>query len=92
MARRPRRMGPSALIRTRATSKGLLGGDPMWRTVWAVLIGGRMLKRTFGRVPELLINEPLKPGERMEIRTIPAPTRSERKAAKHAAKRARRPR
>jgi hypothetical protein len=57
-----------------------------------VLIGGSVLRRTFGKFPELLIDEPLKPGERMEIRTFPAPTRAERKAAKHAAKHARRSR
>jgi len=92
MAGRSRALGPMALLRTRATTKGLLGGDRVWRTVWMVMIGGRFLKRTFGRSAELLINEPLKPGERMEIRTIPAPTRAERKAAKHAAKQARRSR
>jgi hypothetical protein len=92
MLRRARRLGPTALLRSQATTKGLLGGSRMWRTIWAVLIGGSVLRRTFGKFPELLIDEPLKPGERMEIRTFPAPTRAERKAAKHAAKHARRSR
>ncbi len=49
MARRSSTLGPTALLRTRATTRGLLGGDPVWRTVWMVMVGGRILKRTFGR-------------------------------------------
>lgn len=86
MPRRSRLVSPAALIRTRATSKGLLGGDPLWRTIWVVLFGGRFLRRTLGRQPELLIDEPLQPGETMVIETIPALARSERKAAAKAAK------
>lgn len=56
----------------------------MWRAVWALLIGRQVLKRSFGRHPELLIDEPLQPGETMVIKAIAAPTNAERKAAKRA--------
>lgn len=81
MAVRRRRLGilsPGYLIRSRAISKGIFGGSRGWQVIAGVIFGRRFLKKMFGRTPETLINEPLRPGESMTITTIPVEKRSRR--------------
>jgi hypothetical protein len=85
MPRRPRLLSPTALIRANAVSKGLLGGSRGWLAAGGVLWGSRFLKRTFGKAPESLGTEVLKPGQFVRIEAIRRPTRRQRRRASRAA-------
>ncbi len=76
--RRPGFLSPAYLSRSRAISKGIFGGSRGWQVVAGVIFGRRFLKKTFGRTPETLIHEPLKPGESLTNTTIPGGQRSRR--------------
>jgi len=75
--RRPGFLSPAYLLRSQAIKKGVFGNDPLWRGIAAFIFGRRFLKKTFGRQPEVLVNETLQPGESMTIRTIEPPTAKE---------------
>jgi hypothetical protein len=79
---RRRALSPAALIRSRAIQRGILGADRGWRILAIVIFGRRFLKRAFGRNPELLATEELKPGHLLQIETIPPPRRRERRRAR----------
>ena len=74
----------AVFLRQGALHKGLLGGSPGWRTLFFVLFGGRALKRAFGKAPEIVTTEKMKPGQLLQIETIKPPTRKEKKAAARA--------
>jgi hypothetical protein len=63
--------------------RGLRGGNRTWLVLGGAFVAQRMVKKTFGRVPEMLVLDELKPGESITITTARVPTRKERKAAKH---------
>ncbi len=42
----------------------------------------RLLRRLFGRTPEVVASEVLQPGERLVLTTIPRQTREQRRALK----------
>ena len=73
---------PSAFVRRRAVSRGLLGGSRGWLAVGAVVWGARLIKRFAGRSEEIAATEVLRPGEFVTIRAIAPPTRRQRRAAK----------
>jgi hypothetical protein len=76
-------MRPTAVIRAQAFRKGLLGKNAFWRAVAVLMISKRVMKRTFGRSPEIVEVATLKGGgHRMEIRTYaPESRRARRRAA-----------
>jgi hypothetical protein len=94
MARRPRyfqtiaRSGryrsPGRFLRYQVATRGLYGDSRGWRTMWYVVTAAGLLRRTFGKHPEVAAIEVLKPDQMVSISTIPAPTRKQRRAAKRA--------
>jgi hypothetical protein len=76
-------MRPTAVIRAQAFRKGLLGKNVFWRTIAMVLIGKRIVKRLFGREPEIIDVSTMKGGGHwMEIRTYgPEARRARRREA-----------
>jgi hypothetical protein len=80
------RFNPFYRARRAAYFRGIHGGSPTWAYV---LLGINLLDRArkaTRKRPELVAREVLKPGQSVSFRTIVPPTRSERKAAKRAAK------
>jgi hypothetical protein len=81
MATRRRALSPSALIRSRAIHRGILGSSPLWRVVAVVVFGRRFLKRILGKNAEDLGTEKLEAGQFVRIEAIAPPTRRERRGA-----------
>jgi hypothetical protein len=75
-------MRPAVVIRAQAFRKGLLGGNRLWRTVAMILIGRRVMKRLFGREPEIIEVATLKGGGHwIEVRTYGPESRRARRGA-----------
>lgn len=85
-ARRPSVLSPFALARRNGLYKGLLGGDRRWLIIGGAFWGSRLLKKSLGKNEQIVTVEKMEPGQWMSLRTIPAPTRSQRKAANKASK------
>jgi hypothetical protein len=86
-ARRPGLLSPFAYARRNGLYKGLLGGDRRWLAIGGVLFLLRGARKAFGRTEEVVTVEKMTPGQWMSLRTIPAPTRRQRKAARRAERR-----
>jgi hypothetical protein len=84
MARRPRLLSPTVLLRRNALYKGVFGGSRGWMAVGAALWGPRLAKRLLGRSEEVVAVEKLKPGQFLRIEALRPPTRRERKSARRA--------
>lgn len=63
-------LSPAFIIRSRAMSKGVLGGSRGWRIVALVIFGRRYLRKLVGREPEVVATDELKPGQFMTIEAI----------------------
>lgn len=76
-------MRPTMVIRAQAFRKGLFGPSRFWRTIGYAIIAKRLLKRSFGREPEIVDVTRMKGGNHwMEIRTYePQSRRARRRAA-----------
>jgi hypothetical protein len=75
-------MRPTLIIRAQAFRKGLLGDNTFWRVIALSLIGKRIMKRLFGREPEIIEVSTLKGGGHwMEIRTYGPEARRARRRA-----------
>lgn len=85
MARRPRLLSPTALLRRSALYKGVFGGSRGWLAVGALLWGPKLLKRLMGKNEEVIATEKLVAGQFVRLEAIRPPTRRERKAARRAA-------
>lgn len=73
MARSRRRGGllnPAAYVRRKSINRGLLGDDRLWRTVFFVISGRRVLRKLMGSEPEIVSIEKLKPDRTLVIETI----------------------
>jgi hypothetical protein len=55
-------------LRRRAQMKGVIGGSRGWTIVWAVLIGGRLLRRLTSDEEKVVYRHKLRPGESLVIR------------------------
>jgi hypothetical protein len=73
---------PFVLLRRNSLYKGLLGGDRTWVLVGAVVWLPRLVKKAFGRTPEVVTIEKLPPGQAIRIQAIPQVTRQQRRAIK----------
>lgn len=51
----------------RAQVQGLLGRSRSWRVVWAVLFGGRLLRRVAAPKPDVVYSEVLSPDQVLVI-------------------------
>jgi len=71
-------------LRRRAQFKGVVGGSRGWTILWAVLMGGRLLRRITSDAPEVVFSRKLQPGESVVIRSEhPEPSkRQQRKQRK----------
>lgn len=69
-SRRGGRLSPTALLRHRSINKGLLGDDRLWRTVFFVMFGGRLLRKLTTSEPEVVSVEKLQPDERLLVETV----------------------
>ncbi len=56
-------------LRRRAQFKGVIGGSRGWTILWAVLIGGRLLRRATTDAPEVVFTRKLRTGESVVIRS-----------------------
>ena len=73
-------MRPTMVIRAQAFRKGLFGSSRVWRFIAYGIIGKRLLKRYFGREPEIIEVSRLKGGNHwMEIRTYDPQSRRARR-------------
>jgi hypothetical protein len=79
-------MGPVRLLHSRGFYRGVVGGSGGWALVYFVITGGRMVRKVFGKHPEIAAIERLDPGQFVRIEAIAPPTRRERKTAKAAAR------
>ncbi len=84
MARRPRALSPFAALRRNALYKGLLGGQRGWMAVGAVVWGGRLIRKAFGRSEQVVATEVLRPGQVLQLEAIAPLSRGERRAARRA--------
>lgn len=72
-------LSPTAALRRRSLSRGILGGSRVWTAVAVVVWGSRFLRRVLGRQEIVVARESLKPGQTMTIRALaPAPRPSGR--------------
>jgi hypothetical protein len=71
-------------LRRRAQFKGVVGGSRGWTILWAVLMGGRLLRRVTSDAPEVVFSRELRAGEALVIRSEhPEPSkRQQRKQRK----------
>ena len=75
-------MRPTMVIRAQAFRKGLFGSSRLWRTIAYAIIGKRVLKRYFGREPEIIDVSQMKGGDHwMEISTYDPQSRRARRRA-----------
>ena len=76
-------------LRRRAQFKGVVGGSRGWTILWAVLMGGRLLRRVTSDKPEVVFTRKLHPGESVVVRSErPEPSkRAKRKQRKEEATR-----
>jgi len=75
-------MRPTMVIRAQAFRKCLFGSSRIWRAVAFAIIGKRVVKRYFGREPEIIEVATLKGGNHvMEIRTFKPESRRARRSS-----------
>ena len=58
-----------AYLRRRAQLKGVVGGSRGWTILWAVLIGGRLLRRLTTDEEKVVYRRKLRPGESLVVRS-----------------------
>lgn len=73
-------LSPIAIVRRNGLYKGLLGGQRGWLIAGSVVFVFGRLRRFFGKQPELVATEVLKPGQAIRLEAIKPLTRRERKA------------
>lgn len=61
---------PSVLVRRASISKGLLGDDRFWRTIFLLMMGRRAMRKIMGSDPEVVALDRLEPGQFMTIEAI----------------------
>jgi hypothetical protein len=86
MALIPYAYRPSVIVRTKALRRGVFGPSTMWKLVAAIVFGRSTVKKVFGKNVEVIEVAKLKGGGHlMQVETIKAPTRRERRRAARAA-------
>jgi hypothetical protein len=60
-------------LRRRAQMRGVVGGSRGWTILWAVLMGGRLLRRLTSDQPKVVYTRTLRPGEALVIRSESTP-------------------
>jgi hypothetical protein len=76
----PRMYRPAVVIRRKALHSGVFGPSRFWKFVAVLVFGRNILKKVFGRNPELIGKATLKgPGHLMQIETIAPDSRRARR-------------
>jgi hypothetical protein len=70
---------PAAYIRHTSINKGLFGENRLWRVVFVIIFGRKLLRRMMGSEPETVAIEKLKPGQFVSIEAIDPQTLDERR-------------
>jgi len=83
-SRRPGLLSPLAYAKRAGVYRGLFGGDRRWLIIGGTIIVLGRVRRFFGRQPEIVTIEQLKPGHPIRLEAIAPPSRRERRAAKRA--------
>ena len=78
---------PSYYVRRASINKGLFGNDRLWRTVFIVMTGRKVLRKVLGSVPETVALEKLKPGQFVRIEAIDPRTLDPKKKSKRRSRR-----
>lgn len=68
--RRGRMLALAAYARRKSINKGLLGDDGLWRVVFFVIYGRRLLRKLMGSEPQLLSVEKLEPNQTLIVETV----------------------
>ena len=79
---RPLVLSPWVYARRAGVYRGLLGGSRMWMVIGGIVWSGRFIRMVVGRSEVIAAREVLAPGQFVTIRTIQAPPRRSRKAAR----------
>lgn len=74
--------GLAGLLKSKAVRKGLIGGSRGWMTLGVVMYGWKALRWLSSRRPETISVERIEPGQSIQITTVAAPTRRERRATR----------
>lgn len=78
-SRRTRLLSPIAYARRAGIYRGLLGGNRRWLIIGGTVIVAGRLRRMFGKQPEVVTIEQLKPGQPIRLEAIAAPLRRQRR-------------
>jgi hypothetical protein len=54
-------------LRYTAFRKGVVGSSGVWLTIWVLFVGGRIVRRVFGRYPTTVYRATLEPGQSLVI-------------------------
>ena len=81
MALLPRALRPSVLIRRKAMYSGFLGNSAFWRIIGLFVFGKGIIKKFFGKSPEVIDVSALGPERFMQVTTAKPMTRRRRRAA-----------
>ena len=57
-----------AILYGLARTRGLFGDSRIWRVVWGVMVGARLIRRVVGDNPGPIYRERLRPGEILVVR------------------------
>ncbi len=83
MALLPRMLRPSVLLRRKAMYSGFLGNSGFWKFVGLLVFGKSILRKFFGKTPEVIEVTALGPERYMQVTTAkPMTRRRRRKLAK----------
>ena len=75
----------NVFLRQGALHKGLLGESRGWRALFFLMFGARMFRKLFGKTEETVLTEKLKPGQVLQLRTLPQKTKADRRRYKRTA-------
>ena len=56
-------------LRRHAQLRGVVGGSRGWTILWALLVGGRLLRRVIRDEEKVIFTRKLQPGEALVIRS-----------------------
>lgn len=81
MPRLPATLRPGFIIRRKAMHQGIFGSSTLWKLVAAVVFGRGIMKKVFGRQPEVLARSTLGAGHILAVATSrPLSRREQRKS------------
>lgn len=80
MPRLPTLLSPVVIVRRKAMYRGVFGNSTMWKLVAVAVFGRGLLKKIFGRRPEVLAQNALVAGRIMSVATSKPLTKRRQRA------------